>query len=104
MAETALIETMRILGVEHDDASDSIKMNRVNDVAKYFGGFSDGIEIMRRVAVKLPKDQRVDGLHHYMAMRQEHDTLAKEVSDEEPKLLQKKTKLKGLKRTLESVE
>lgn len=104
MAEDSLIDTMRYLGIEKDDAHDQVKMNRVTDVAKYFGQFSDGMEIVRRVSMKLPKSERVDGLHNYMVLRKEHDLLASETTTEESALTEKKRRMKELRRDLETVE
>lgn len=104
MAETALIDTMRYLGIEHDDASDNIKMNRVKQVADYFGQFDDGMEMLRRVAVKLPRAQRVDGVLEYARMRKEHDSIAKDNIVVESKLQESKRKAKELRGILESLE
>lgn len=104
MAETSLIDTMRYLGIEHDDSFDNVKMNRVNDVAKYFGQFTDGMEIVRRVALKQPKSARVDAVWEYMNTRKAHDTRAKTVVETEAKLTEERRQLKEDRRILESLE
>ncbi len=104
MSENTLIDTMQLLGVEHDDAQDSVKMNRVNDIAKYFGQFEDGTDILRRVAIKTPKNERVDAAWQYMTMRKEHDSLLGETQKERESLFDKERRLNELRSQLTSIE
>lgn len=100
----ANLDALLYLGVEHDDMFDNIKMHRVNAVIDFFQGYKDGMAVLRRVAIKAPRDKRIDTLWEYMHMRKTHDAEAAGVAEDETKLQERRAALSSLKRDIESFE
>lgn len=92
------------LGVEADDTADMLKMQKVDAIVGFFKGYADGKEMIRRVASRLPRGERVDRVYEYMQMRTEHDTLAPELAGMEAQMVEKKRRLDALRLDLGRME
>jgi len=92
------------LGVEHDDMFDNIKMHRVNAVIDYFKSFQDGMGVLRRVALKAPREHRIDTLWEYMHMRKTHELKREEVAAKRNELQTQQLELDALTRDIEGLE
>lgn len=66
------LDALLYLGIEHDDMYDQIKMNRMKDVLDFAYSFEDGLDVIRRVVLKVDRKDRVDRAWEYMKMRKEH--------------------------------
>ena len=98
------LDMLLSLGIEHDDTYDSIKMQRVNAVVDYFKQYGDGVSILRRIALKAPKAERVDRLWEYMTMRKLYEAKKAEHESAIQGLKASEHEIKSLQRDIESFE
>lgn len=97
-------DMQRYLGVESDDMLDQIKVQKVQHITSFFGGFSDGVSVLRSICVKIPKGQRLEKVYEYTRMRAEYEKENGEVEKGLGEFEERKRKLQSLKRDVESLE